>query len=175
MSKTNYKKIELEIRELVTGGRQNIYQIASRCLLLLSESDSYAAAVGLNPDNVLHHLDEYLADFAVSIDDVATMLKVFPNADQWTRPLREMLNDAEKAIKAADKTERENDAVPARKVIKKVEFDAVVKERNDAIYDATQQRTQVARLIAENDQLKAKVATLEGQVAELRRMCSQPA
>ena len=173
--KTNYKKIELEIKDLVTQGREKLYDIATRCVTLLNDSDSYAISLHQKTEDVIARLQGYLADFNIELDECVLILKVFPDKDQWTacKNVRELFDKAAAQIRSEAKqeaSEAEPTVVPSRKRVKVSEFEQVVKERNDAIYEAKTARDREARLLAENDQLKARVATLEGQVEELRRL-----
>lgn len=166
---TNYKKLEIEIRNLVQNNREMIYDIASRCVLLLNESDSYAAAIGINPDSVVEHLNGYLRDIAVDLADCVLLLKVFPHREQWNKPLLDLLQEAEAKVKADRQIDADGELKPARKTIKRVEFDAVVKERDEAKAEARNSQNQLARLLDENEKLKGRIAFLEGRIAELER------
>lgn len=174
MSRPNYKKIEIEVRDMVALGRKNIYQIATRLRTLLNDSASYAQLVGMKPDDVNDHLNGYLRDYAVDLEDICVMLNIFPDEHQWDKPLVDLLRDAEKAITPSQVVDDEKPPRTNNK-IKRVEFDAVVKERDESKAESRAARNEMARLIAENDQLKAEVAKLRGQVEELRRMHATPA
>ena len=186
MARTNYKKIEIEIREMVQSGRQNIYEIATRCVQLFNECDNYAAAVNLNPDDVLQHLNEYLKDFAVDLSTVITLLKMFPSKEQWNKPLLDLLDDANAAIRATA-TDSEM-PVRARRTYTRADKEtaetqiaeqAVLLNRKDAELtrkdsEIERLRAENARLIAANEKLTERVAKLEGQVSELRRIAKEP-
>lgn len=167
--KTNYKKIEIEIREIVLTGRGTAWDIATRCVKLLSESDSYAQAIGISPDHVVKHLDEYLADYAVNLESIVTMLKVFPEREQWNKPLLILLGEAHAVVKSQAKQEADESPQRTRSVVKKVEFEAVEKRAVTAESEAAKLRREVERLKTENELLRQQVATLKGQVAELRK------
>ena len=171
--KPNYKKLEIEIKELVTQGRSVLYDIATRCVMLLNDCDNYAVSLNQKSEEVIERLQGYLADFNLTLDEAVLILKIFPDKPDWLKfkSVRELYDAAVAKVNADKKHEQsEANSVPQRRSIKVAEFEAVVKERNEAAYEAKQQRDQVARLMAENDQLRARVATLEGQVQELRRM-----
>lgn len=172
MSTKNYKRIEIEIRELVAGGRRNIYEIATRCVTLLNDSGTYALAIGIKPDEVIEHLDGYLKDFAVNLESVVTLLSIFPNEAQWNKPLLDLLEEAEALIrqqKADQRREEEGHVTPTRHVIKRAEYEEVVKDRDSLKAETTHWREEALRLKAENDQLKMKCAELQGEVRALRK------
>lgn len=173
--RTNYKKIEIEIRELVKQGQATAWEIATRCRTLLDESDSYAVAIGIKPDEVTTHLDDYLSDYCVNLSSIVTMLQVFPKKEQWNKRLGVLLNEARATIKASEKADQENgprviqrakmaDLEQAKQEIKTAETRAVRAES-----EVDQLRKQIADLTTENDKLRQQIATLKGQIAELRR------
>lgn len=171
MAKKSYKAIEIEIRELVTGGRQNIYQISTRCVQLLNDSDNYAMAVGLKPDAVLDHLNGYLRDFAVDLESVVTLLQIFPNADQWDRPLLDLLKEAEAKVKASD---TEEPLARTRRTVKLADLEEkerIIKERD---LELAKVKAENERLVATNEKLTERVAKMEGQIQELRRREKEP-
>ena len=171
MKTTDCKQAEIDIRQLVTQGRAKIYDIAKRCLSLLDESDDYAAAIGIKPDDVVSHLNGYLRDFAVDLEDCRILMKIFPARQQWDRPLLDLLKDAEKQIKAESKASRDDDEPQrTRKVVKQSEFEKIVHERDEAIAETANMQRQLAKMVAENDQLKSTVAELRGEVRVLREM-----
>lgn len=163
MSK-NYKKIETEIKNLVAEGRSKIYDIATRCVLLFNDCDTYARTVGIKGDDVLAHLNGYLADFAVDLESVITLLQVFPHREQWDKPLLELLQQAEKVITG----QRKEEPVVARKRPAKELAEARKKiEELEAAVKAEVEKSN--KLAAEVKRLTAQNARLEGQVTELRR------
>lgn len=178
---TNYKKIEIEIRELVQecrNGRASLYEIATRLVRLFNESDSYATVINMKPDSVAEHLNEYLRDFAVDLETVITLLNVFPAREQWNRPVLDMLHEA----RAKVQQRASENPLPTRRTAKVAELDAAmatIQSKTSELKRTTSEldrlRAENTRLQAANDRLSEKVKTLEGQVRELRRITKETA
>lgn len=171
---TNYKKIELEVRNLVQecrNGKVSLYEIGTRLRKLHEESATYSVAIGIKPDDVLAHLNEYLSDFAVDLNSINVLMEHFPNREQWNRPVLKMLEEVQKI---AAKTERsESPMTRSRATIAELELERQrVKEKDSEI---NKLRAENTKLIEENTKLKARVTKMEGQIHELRSRTREPA
>ncbi len=168
----NYKQIELEIQDFVKQGQHTAWEIATRCVKLLNESDSYAQSVGLKPDDVVAHLDGYLKNFAVDLESVITILQVFPIKSQWNKSLLDLLIDAEKIIKKAEK--EANEKAPRKKATLAELKEALerIKELESLLAEANSENQ---RLSQDNESLREQLATARGQMSELRRASREAA
>lgn len=170
----NYKQIELEIQDFVKQGQHTAWEIATRCVKLLNESDSYAQSVGLKPDDVVAHLDGYLKNYAVDLESVITILQVFPIKSQWNKSLLDLLIDAEKIIKKSQKEASESEKAPRKKATLAELKEALerIKELESLLAEANSENQ---RLSQDNESLREQLATARGQMSELRRASREAA
>lgn len=177
MAATNYKRLDQQIRDAIQNlrnGNGSLYDVATWCIKLFGESDSYAEAVGISGDEVLNRLNEYLRDFAVDLSNLMAIMKHFPRREQWDRPLLDLLDDTNKAIRAASKDDHDHAPITRRRVTLK-EVESLTAELKDARWAAS-------KAISELDQAKARIAELEaenakllGRVEQLEKMVRTPA
>lgn len=165
---TNYKQIELEIQDFVKQGQHTAWEIATRCVKLLNESDSYAQSVGLKPECVVAHLDGYLKNYAVDLESVITILQVFPVKSQWNKSLLDLLVDAEKIIKKSQKEASESEKAP-RKMATLAELKEARKRIEELESRLAEANSQIQKLSQDNESLREQLATTKGQMSELRR------
>lgn len=126
MTDCDYKRTEIEIREMmqaIRNGKNSIYQVAVRCVKLLNNSADYARAIGIRENAVVQHLNGFLQDFAVDVQTLLELLTHFPNADQWTKPLAQLLKDA-RAARTADRKQVLSNTIKVRRSATVAELDA---------------------------------------------------
>jgi len=126
MTECDYKRTEIEIREMtqaIRNGKNSIYQVAVRCVKLLNNSADYARAIGIRENAVVQHLNGFLQDFAVDVQTLLELLTHFPSAEQWTKPLAQLLKDA-RAARTADRKQVLSNTIKVRRSATVAELDA---------------------------------------------------
>lgn len=176
------KKIDLELQVLVKQARLDIWEICTRINWLHNNSRAYASECGFTAIQAADRLESYLADFAVNMQEVATILSVFPNKEQWNRPLLQLRDAAFDAIASRDREEKQSSRLQSaartrgKKTTRNVEMDeakakignyAELLSRRDEEIDQLNQRIQ--QLQADKESLLAKVKTLEKKLRDMKK------
>jgi len=166
----DYKRMETELKRLCQQGRANLYEIGKRCVELFNASDEYAAAIGIDAESVVEHINGmFLRDFAVELEDLIVLLKFFPEKKQWDKPILQLLDEATEKINAG-KPEHQR---AVRRAVKRKEFEAVESKLKDAEFQLGRQSQTIAELRAENQELRRENARLEGRIQELEKLLSR--
>lgn len=127
------------------------------------------------------YLDAEVGDYGLCFFDLKAMLESFPKRAQWEKAnLRELLAQALEMV-AVERKERQADSVPViRQRVTRKEYEEAVAEtarveKRAELYEseADKLRRRVMELEAENRNLVAENARLEGRISELERMLNR--
>lgn len=102
------------------------------------------------------------------------LLKVFPQREQWDKPLLDLLVAAQNKIKEAKREDERDEPIPRRRVTLAA-AEAIIRERDAAKAEARNMQAELTKLRKENEQLKTELAFLRGRLAELERYAQLPA
>lgn len=174
---TDFKKIELELRRIiktVRTGKNSLYEIAVRCVVLFNAQDDYASEIGIQPEDVAEHVNNmFLRDIAVDLSELITVLKVFPDKAQWDRPLLDLLEAAKIEIRGS---RPENEGLPpSRKSVKVADYEQACADRDFFEREKKKLEERVQELESANLQLQQDTAHLQGRIVELERLVRSPA
>lgn len=176
-----YKKTEKKILDAlakIRNGKGSLYDIATWCLELFTESDTYADAIGIEPDEVVHHIESrFLKDFAVDLSEVVILMKFFPDRVQWNRPILDLLDDAHAQIAEKKREEVSEQPRRTRRVVKRQEHEQVQKELAEVQLEVKRKTQAQQETRSELDKAKDRIRELEmenaqlrGRIAELERL-----
>jgi hypothetical protein len=172
--KPSYKSIERQLLQAIQRNRTGeggLFDIATMCLTLFSESPDYAAEIGIPDEYVVDHINhKFLRDYAVDLEGILILLKHFPERDQWNRPLLDLLQEAKKAIAAERKAASDEDDKPARRTATVKQLQELQGEVDDKDAIIAKLQGEVDQLQAENRDLRIANAKLEGRIQELERL-----
>jgi hypothetical protein len=177
MDLNKYKKTEqniLSALQSIRNGKQGLYDVVTWCVALFSESDSYAAAIGIKGDDVAAHIESrFLIDFNVELSELIVLLKVFPDREQWTRPLRTMIDEAHEQARATTSTNMQLSAARTTRRATLKELEQAETRAKSAEFQVARFNGEIDQLRAENSDLRRENLTLKGRIEELERLLSR--
>lgn len=161
------RKIQEALKRLRNGEGGSLYDITKWCVELFNASDDYAAAVGITGDDVLDRLNGFLRDFAIDLEDAISLLKHYPDREQWNRPVLDMLDEIYEKL-AEEKRQSRSGIKRRRATLREIEeLEAKLK---DAEYRAAKASAEVDQLRAENSELRAENRELRIRIDQLERI-----
>ena len=154
---------------LIGTSNANLFE-RSKLLVAIWEDGEFLAFHGGDVDKAEESLNSKLGDYGLTIFDVQSILKEFPQVQQWEKgKLREMLA---KALEAED-SRREEHAAPKtdrKGPIPRKEFEQLQKIVENTQSRADSLSDENARLREENTKLRGQLEHANGRIDELERV-----
>lgn len=79
----DFKKLDVQLRNLLTDTRRQTFKIVTLCVKLHNHSAGYAQALGITPHEAIRKLKDYLKDYGGDLPNAVILLTMFPKEEQW--------------------------------------------------------------------------------------------